>query len=177
MILDCLGHRHGTDKASGSHNYLHFYEIFLQSIRDQKITVLEIGVGGGPSLKMWRDYFPRARIIGMDKEDKRSCSGDRIEIEIADQGNENHVRGIMERYGPFGLIVDDAGHQSELQASCYQIMLPSLMPGGYYILEDISGGPCKDMFRDLTPRVIEGHDRIESIAFYKDTSVTKVKNA
>ena len=57
MTLDELGHKYGTDKASGSHDYLRWYEKFFQPIRYKSITFVEIGVASGASIKAWRIIF------------------------------------------------------------------------------------------------------------------------
>ena len=47
--------------------YFDSYDHFFSKYRNQKITFVEIGVLGGGSLFMWRNYFgPEARIIGID---------------------------------------------------------------------------------------------------------------
>ena len=50
------------------HNtYFECYDHFFLNIGVKKITFVEIGVLGGGSLFMWRDYFgEKARIIGVD---------------------------------------------------------------------------------------------------------------
>jgi hypothetical protein len=58
VSLDGLGLKHKTDKASVLHNFLHFYEHFLAPMRLAPITLLEIGVYNGGSVKMWEEYFP-----------------------------------------------------------------------------------------------------------------------
>lgn len=174
-VLDVLGRRNGTDKASNGHDYCHWYERFLAPWRDREMTILEIGVGDGGSLRMWRDYFPRARIVGMDIDDsKRHHASERIEIVIGDQGDDEALNRI-EKEGPFGVIVDDAGHHDEYQIKSHRRLLSSLLPGGLYILEDISGSTI-NYLADLAVNTIRGSDSgIESIALYRDTSITTMR--
>src|SRR6266436_5520710 len=87
MTLDELGHKHGTDKSSGGHAYLDWYETFFQPIRYKSFTFVEIGVGSGASIRMWRDYFPNALIVGMDIDDKTEFVEERIRISHGDQGD------------------------------------------------------------------------------------------
>jgi hypothetical protein len=76
--LTRLANRYGTDKgnrAFGRHHYTRIYDQLFAHLRDQPITLLEIGLqhprdkrdAASPSLRMWRDYFPCARLIGFDK--------------------------------------------------------------------------------------------------------------
>ena len=48
------------------HKWLHYFDIYdrhLSRFRGQDVHVVEIGVAGGGSLGMWREYFgPSARI-------------------------------------------------------------------------------------------------------------------
>ena len=81
-----IGVQRGTDKAS--HGYLTVYADLFESIRNDAVRLLEIGVGGyevqddpavgGASLRMWRDYFPNGEIVGLDILDKSAVAGDRI---------------------------------------------------------------------------------------------------
>lgn len=183
-LLDQLGHIHGTDKASGGHNYLHFYDRFLHVLRDQPITLLEIGVGGGPSLRMWQDYFPLGKIVGMDiHEQCRESQQGRISIEIGDQGNNGDLDRVRQMHGPFDVIVDDAGHDPNCQMSCYKYMFPYLKPGGFYILEDVGDRNVSTLFGKIAVDLVHGEDSTglsnmaEFIATYRETSVTRRKTS
>lgn len=188
-ILDELGCRHGTEKGSNAvgcrHNYLPFYEQFLAPLRDKPITLLEIGVDKGNSLRMWRDYFLRGRIVGVDCADLRSLAGDRIEIDMCDQNQAVDLDRIAVQYGPFDVVVDDAGHHPPSQAFCFSHMIKYVKPGGFYILEDLVGmdGPfplpdCTDLLTSIANRVMQfTHERIESIAFSYGTSVTRIRSS
>ncbi len=62
--LTRIGRRYGTDKVE--HGFCAFYDEHLDASRGRVRKVLEIGVFQGASLQMWRDYFPRATIHGLD---------------------------------------------------------------------------------------------------------------
>ena len=187
-VLDVIGCRHGTEKASNTahcrHNYLPFYEQFLRPLRDLPITLLEIGVDRGNSLRMWRDYFQNAKIVGMDCANLTHLASDRIFIEIGDQNQPADLTRIAEAHGPFDVIVDDAGHDPNSQKFCHGFMLSHLKPGGLYILEDLVdvNGPfpnpaCINYLQDLAVSVMQQTlERIESIAFSYGTSVTRIKS-
>jgi demethylmacrocin O-methyltransferase len=186
-ILDELGCKYGTEKASNApgckHNYLPFYEQFLAPLRDQPITLLEIGVDKGNSLRMWCDYFLRGKIVGMDCVDKTHLISDRISIFTGDQNQEADLDKVAELFGPFDVIVDDAGHDPPSQAYCHRHMLQYVKPGGLYILEDLVGlsGPfqspaCTDYLTILASQIMQFEmSQIESIAFSYGTSVTRTK--
>jgi hypothetical protein len=187
-ILDVIGCRYKTEKASNVnncfHNYLPFYETFLRHMRDEPITLLEIGVDKGNSLRMWRDYFQNGTIIGVDCLDMRSLElGDRITVDIADQNQEEDLMRVADKYGPFDVIVDDAGHYPKSQVFCHKTMIPTIKAGGVYILEDLVGndGPLEestaiDYLKQLAEDTItKRHQRIESVSFSYGTSVTKIR--
>ena len=44
---------------------------------------------------------------------------------------------LVDRYGPFSLVIDDGSHVGEHQAISMRRLLPAVQPGGYYIVEDI----------------------------------------
>lgn len=64
MDLRKLAKKHGTDKSV--HGYCPHYERRFAGWRHKPITLLEIGVDAGASMRMWRDYFPNAKITGVD---------------------------------------------------------------------------------------------------------------
>ena len=39
-------------------------------LRDSKINILEIGIENGDSLRIWREYFSKANICGVDIDKK-----------------------------------------------------------------------------------------------------------
>ena len=62
--LDEIGLKYGTDKSSSHHHYLPFYETFMAPLRDAPITLLEIGVYQGASLRTWRK---KRRILSLPR--------------------------------------------------------------------------------------------------------------
>ena len=84
MSLTELAREFGSDKW-GVHRYTPHYERHFGPLRDREIVVLEIGIGGyarerqgGASLRMWKWFFPRAQVVGLDIEDKSFVDEDRI---------------------------------------------------------------------------------------------------
>ena len=55
-----------TDKTKLG--YLETYDSVLGQWVDKDIKLLEVGVHRGGSLKLWRDYFPRSTIVGIDRQ-------------------------------------------------------------------------------------------------------------
>lgn len=123
-----------TDKGAIKHNYTAVYERFFSHLRNQPVSVLEIGVACGASLKMWSRYLgTEARIVGLDirSECAALCRGyDNIEIAIADaceyQPNEK-----------FDIVIDDGSHASLDIVRAFERLWSSVRIGGHYVIEDL----------------------------------------
>ena len=136
--LDAIGRKHGTDKASFHHNYLSFYETFFAPLRDKELTMLEIGVWAGASLWTWEEYFPKARIIGVDiQQGSKFLERGRITIVQADQSNIEELTQVAFTHGPFDVIVEDGSHMWEHQITSLRTLFPFLNNEGFYIAEDL----------------------------------------
>jgi len=138
MTLDEIGILHKTDKSSKKHNYLAVYEQVLQSMRDKPIKLLEIGIFNGASLRMWRDYFPQGKIVGVDnKPQALEHAGERIEVYHGDQADPDGLIALATKHGPFDVIIDDGSHIWWHQIATMRALLPLVRSGGHYILEDL----------------------------------------
>lgn len=141
--LSELALAHGTDKA-GSHSYTGAYELHLATFRDRPVQLLEIGVGGyeypqkgGESLRMWKEYFPQGRIIGLDIYDKSALAEERIEILQGDQGDRRYLEALAAEHGPFDIVIDDGSHLSGHVITSFRTLFPHLAESGVYVIEDI----------------------------------------
>jgi len=135
--LDELGRYYQTDKASGRHNYLSAYECVLASRRDRVRTLLEIEVKTGASLRMWRDYFLSAEIVGIDLNPAcKQHVGDRIAIEIGSQDDDKFLERVTAGR-KIDVVVDDGSHQWSHQIKSFLHLWPKLQPEGIYIVEDL----------------------------------------
>ncbi|MDR0220282.1 MAG: CBS domain-containing protein [Lachnospiraceae bacterium] len=155
--LDELGIKHSTDKASKPrprwgdewgqsvayplHNYLGKYEVFLSAFRDTPFVLVEIGVGQGASLRMWKEYFPHARIVGIDiRPEVKEYEEERIEIHITNGEGKEAAELIKDKYGAPLIVVDDGSHTFHGQRSQLANIYPLVADGGYYVVEDLSAG-------------------------------------
>jgi cephalosporin hydroxylase len=135
--LDDIGILRGTDKSSLNHDYLRHYERILGHLRHEPITLLEIGVFRGSSLRMWEDYMTAARIVGVDiAPECIRYAGDRCEIEIGSQADHNFLDEIGQRRRPH-VIIDDGSHMADHVILTFRTLFPHLRPGGIYIIEDL----------------------------------------
>ena len=131
-----LALKHGTDKAASRRSLAAIYEPVLSSRRSAEIKLLEIGVLGGASLRMWRDYFPR-RNFGIDKDmEARSYEGERVGVFIGDQADQSFLDHVTSITGPLTIVVDDGGHRAHQQIGSLLHSWSSVESGGIYIVED-----------------------------------------
>lgn len=158
LNLTELGKAYRTDKFELG--YLPEYERFLMPIRKKARSILEIGIGahnntksGGYSLKMWASYFKKAKIYGIDLIDKSFLNSRRISTFKCDQSNASDIKKKTKDL-TFDLIIDDGSHFVEHQITSFQNLFPKLNPGGFYIIEDISGSFSKRLGGDPTLKEI-----------------------
>jgi len=120
-------------------NFFQEYDFNFKDFRDKKdLRILEVGVQGGGSLGMWRQYFDDPLVVGMDIDP--AClkwQRERVRICIGDQENEETLRRVEQEYGPFDIVVDDGGHTMKQQLVTFETLFPLLIPGGMYVIEDL----------------------------------------
>ena len=140
--LPALAAYFGSDKW-GIHWYARHYQAHFARLRRKRLRVLEIGVGGfadprkgGASLRMWKAYFPNARIIGLDIADKRLHDEDRIKTVIGSQDDEALLQRLSRTEGPFDIVIDDGSHQNAQVIRSFLILFPLLAENGIYAVED-----------------------------------------
>lgn len=134
--LESLGRRHGTDKYQ--HGFLPFYGKFFSPLREEPIRLLEVGIFGGGSLRMWSEYFEKATIVGCDIKTETFVTGPRISCEQLDQSSRESLDGFakMHPHG-FDIIIDDGSHVVEHQQLTFAKLFPLLRDGGMYVIEDL----------------------------------------
>jgi hypothetical protein len=124
-----------TDKAT-YHNFTEFYDGYFNQMRNETLNILEIGIFKGESLKMWKEYFPKSEIYGLDINNLKYLEEDRIFIEQADQTDINRMNKVFSKV-KFDIIIDDGGHSMYQQQLTLISMLHRLKRGGYFIVEDL----------------------------------------
>ena len=135
-----------TDKIQ--HHYLEVYDPILSHWTDKDVKLLEIGIHKGGSLKLWRDYFPRGTIAGIDLElPEGFIPGERIQLFQGSQGDTQFLSQVAATIAPdgFDIIIDDASHIGELSKTTFWHLFDHhLKPGGLYAIEDWGTGYLDD---------------------------------
>lgn len=142
MNLTELAEEFGTDKWGG-HRYTPHYERHLAHLRGETFTLLEIGIGGyktagrgGASLRMWKHFFPRAQILGLDIEDKSFVDAPRIRTFRGSQADEGVLHRIVEQAEDLRVVIDDGSHRPEHVRETFRVLFPLLPSGAVYVIED-----------------------------------------
>jgi hypothetical protein len=158
--LTYLADRFGSDKGTHStaHFYTRIYAKLFQSLRNEALTIAEIGllrpevdkrrVGGmrsvpaiasaAPSLEMWREYFPNADIFGFDIDDFSKVKIERCKIVRGDMSSRDDLAGFVRAIGrPIDILIEDGSHTSHHQQIAFGYLFRYIQSGGMYIIEDL----------------------------------------
>lgn len=127
--LEALAERHyaAGDFTRKGPSYLRSYARLLDPRRLDNLAILELGVSSGASLLCWRDYLPKATIVGIDiaEPPARILGLDRLHFI---QGSQDDPK-VLERAakivgGAFDIIVDDASHIGYLTKRSLHYLFP-----------------------------------------------------
>lgn len=148
------------------HHYFDIYARHFERYRDRPITMLEIGVFRGGSLRMWKQYFhPDSTIVGIDIE--KSCQAHEIAdqkvfVRIGSQADAAFLAGVNGEFGPFDIILDDGSHKTHHQIVSFGALFrDALKDGGCYMVEDVHSNywakhvDSPESFIDLSKRMID----------------------
>lgn len=140
--LSSLAIIYGSDKW-GVHAYTPHYQRHFSELRKKKLNILEIGIGGyedpewgGGSLRMWRTYFYRSHIYGIDIYDKSPHDEKRIKTFKGSQVDISFLTNVINYIGSIDIIIDDGSHVNSHVLETFQFLFPHLNDGGIYIIED-----------------------------------------
>lgn len=150
---------YGLDKHFRvSHNFMPTYEKLFKKLKLCVSHLLEIGCGGmydlkstlgegdskrnfynsGNSLRMWRDYFIKANVYGIDINKDLMFDEDRIKTFLADQNSDQDLKSVIDQINaPLDIIIDDGSHQGKHQVFSFMYLHKYLSSNGIYVIEDI----------------------------------------
>jgi len=137
--LDELANKYGTDKSSQRHNYTPAYEQEFAEMRERAESLVEIGVAGGASLRMWRDWFAGASVVGIDLNPKCAFTEERVQVVVGDQCDPRVLQAAVAAAGnaTADIVIDDGGHHVREQLRSFELLWPLVTPGGCYVIEDL----------------------------------------
>ena len=159
MDLFELVEKYGTDKTLSGYTYT--YSDLFTPIKDQVTSVLEIGLGTlnpeipssfagnvrhfdfykpGGSLRVWRDYFSKAQVYGIDIAKDCMFSEERIKTFLFDSSEKEYCDYYLDNL-EFDIIIDDGNHDPKYQVKTLRNLFSKLKEGGIYVIEDLGGYP------------------------------------
>ena len=142
-----------------SHTYADYYSRQFSHCRDSVKNVFECGIGTnnvkvassmgvngapGASLRVWRDYFPNALIVGADIDREILFEEDRIKTLYVDQLNPESIADFwnLVNIDNFDFMIDDGLHTFEAGSTLFNHSISRLASNGIYVIEDV-------MYRDF----------------------------
>jgi hypothetical protein len=123
------------------HKWVHYFDIYerhLERFRGKSPVMIEIGVMGGGSLAMWKEYLgPGSKIIGIDiNPDCKVHEDEGIEVFIGSQDDPEVIDRIFSRYPKVDIVLDDGSHKMQHMIVSFNLMYDRVQPNGVYIVED-----------------------------------------
>ncbi len=128
------------DSNSGNiykwHHYLDIYQDFFEKFRGKPIVILEIGVLGGGSLHLWRNYFGnQCQVYGIDINPlAKQYETNNIKIRIGDQSDQYFLEKLINEVGHFDIVIDDGAHTNFMVRSSFISLYKNTRH--IYIVED-----------------------------------------
>ncbi|KAG4424211.1 hypothetical protein IFR04_002615 [Cadophora malorum] len=140
--------KHGTDKVT-THHYNYMYDKYLEPLRDQRIKVLEIGLGcnmgygPGAPYHTWLEYFTNVDLYFIEYDaacaEKWKAETTGATIFTGDQADAAFLdRFLSETGGNFDIMIDDGGHTMQQQMTSLETLFKAVVPGGIYFCEDLA---------------------------------------
>ena len=119
-------------------NYFPVYENLFKKFVNKKIIFVEIGVGNGGSLFMWKKFFgSKARIIGIElNPDAKKLEKFGFEIFIGDQSDPLFWKKFYNKVGKIDVLLDDGGHKNIQQITTFMESYNHIKQNGIIVVED-----------------------------------------
>ena len=123
------------------HKWIHYFDIYerhFERFVDKKPVILEIGVAGGGSLQMWKEYFGEgSKVIGIDIDPKcKQFESDNIEVFIGSQDDPNVINAITDKYPSLDIVLDDGSHIMRHMKKSFELLYEKVSDNGVYMVED-----------------------------------------
>ncbi len=147
--LKKLADKYGSDKGALKHDYTDIYTELFEPIRNLKLNILEMGVDSGASIRMWLDFFPNAKIMGLDKDENPGVDDNRYVHFYGSQAHSNLYEivssNLLDIFDSlcFDIIIDDCSHETELTIYSYVSLRRMINKNGLYIIEDCKAKRAK----------------------------------
>ena len=137
-----------TDKNT-VHSYLELYETLLSPKKNTAKNILEIGIGdfkekNGGSIKLWKAYFPNAKIYALDILPKNRVldeiiNDERVVLFTSTNAYDEKFfnENILKKNLKFDFMLDDGPHTLESMKTFIRLYSKVMTDDGILIIEDV----------------------------------------
>ena len=180
--LSSLCETHGSDKGYINlidkpypwkpHTYCDYYSKLFQHCKNHIKNVFECGIGTnnisipsimsingrpGASLRVWRDYFPYANIIGADVDKAICFNEERIQCFFVDQTSKQSISELWNTVpiNSFDLMIDDGLHTFLAGITLFENSIHKLSKDGVYIIEDVNLSNILNFQKYFTDKIFD----------------------
>lgn len=145
-----------TDKYQLGY-YDYFYEKQFKKYLKVPINILEIGIRGGGSIKIWKEYFhPDSNVYGGDIDSFKPIEN--TTCYKIDMYSQKALNLFEESY--FDIIIDDGAHTYESFVDVITKYHSKLKDGGILVVEDIISPSWVEPLLELSNKI--GYSKSES---------------
>lgn len=128
------------DDLLKSECFLNRYDRIFGELNTDAPTVVELGIHSGASLRLWKEAFPNATVVGFDGllpaiGPPEGC----IAIKGSQEDPED-LQNILHHANPIDIVIDDCSHIANLTKISFDVLFPHVKPGGFYVIEDWGTG-------------------------------------
>ena len=175
------------------HKWLHYFDIYerhFERFRGKQPVMLEIGVAGGGSLTMWKEYFGKdCKVIGIDIDPScKQHETEDIEVFIGDQKDSSLIASVVAKYPTIDIVLDDGSHVSPDMIETFNLLYRRVSPNGVYLVEDThtnywkewkwSGGLQKsDTFMEFSKNKIDEINAVHTKGALQATEFTAITDS
>ena len=193
MSLISLADNSLTDKNS-THSYLEIYDkLFINKKLNTDLTLLEIGIQYGGSIKLWKDYFINGKIYGIDIDSvdkivvKDIINDNKIKLFFNSNGYDNNIINTLFKDTRFDFIIDDGPHTLESMIFFIINYSKLLKEDGVLIIEDVQNIGWIETIKNNVPEDLKQYieiidnrnikNRYDDILFIINKSNIKVNDS
>jgi hypothetical protein len=157
MSLEQIVENSRTDKNS-THSYLPLYQNLLIKKKESAKNVLEIGICGGGSIKLWSDFFLNANVYGLDImniqnvwEDIKNKEKIILHTSIDAYNNDFFTKCFLNHHIKFDFMLDDGPHTLESMKQFIKLYSQIMTDDGILIIEDVQSWDWIDTLKNEVP--------------------------
>ena len=125
------------------HSYTSIYDLLFHQIKNERLTFGEIGILKNESIKLFREYFLNANIIGFEYDQRLINSALKDELNGVEyiQMDVSKRESIRQKFSlikdKFDILIDDSTHEFKDQINIINEAIPFIKSNGFLIIEDI----------------------------------------